>query len=116
MTALVPCPLCGYSEGYYLREGSTYRWWEVSCRACSDQVSECRADRDVSLTIECTHPRADAAWNEAGAYAEALRVACQLLIDCEDSDPGMRGLVYSAAVTKARDALPKPPQSQVVTQ
>ena len=75
MTALVPCPLCGGSEGYSLREGVTYRWWDVCCSSCGDQISECRADRRVALATTSKHANADAAWNSAGDYAEGLRVS-----------------------------------------
>ena len=35
---LVPCPLCGADKGYTLTDGSTYRWWVVSCAGCGHDL------------------------------------------------------------------------------
>ena len=71
---LVPCPLCGASDGYTLTEGDTYRWWLVLCRGCGEPVTECRSDRrTTSESVLPEHwPAAEEAWNSAGAYAYAL--------------------------------------------
>lgn len=74
MDDLVPCPLCGGEKGYALREGSTYRWWYVSCAACGDELGECHADRthgDGPLPTRWEH--ADDHWNAIGAHAQSLR-------------------------------------------
>jgi hypothetical protein len=75
---LVACPLCGGDRGYTLRNGSTYRWWIVSCAACGECVGgECAADRrkayDAPLPERWKY--ADEHWNDVGAYAERLRAA-----------------------------------------
>lgn len=70
MADLLPCPMCGKSEGYTLRDGSTHRWWMVECAACGRPVDEARAMYPREMT-----PRTDAAdivWNEAARYAERL--------------------------------------------
>lgn len=76
MTELVPCPLCGGASGYTLKNGSTYRWHYAYCASCGEVVAECCAGE---LRFEEEPPttrtaEADTAWNEAGAYAEGLRV------------------------------------------
>lgn len=71
MSELLPCPLCGDSKGYTLRERSTHRWWVVECAACGRPVDEARA-----MYPRETTPRTDAAdivWNEAAKHADALR-------------------------------------------
>lgn len=76
---LVPCPLCGAADGYRLQEGNTYRWWDVRCGACADLVAECRSDgrTDMGRALPKRWPAADAAWNEAGRYAQQLMQALQ---------------------------------------
>lgn len=77
MTQLVRCPLCGSDKGYVLADGSTFRWRGVQCAGCGQEVSECRSDNDTSLNAPkpARDAAADDAWNEAGAYAERLRLA-----------------------------------------
>ena len=29
VTDVLPCPFCGSTEGFYVEEGSTFRWREV---------------------------------------------------------------------------------------
>lgn len=72
---LVACPLCGGGKGYSLRDGATYRWWNVQCNDCGRIVDECSSDRRTQLGTELPGrwPAADAAWNAAGAHAESLR-------------------------------------------
>ena len=74
---LVACPLCGADKGYTLRDGSTYRWWIVSCAGCGNDLGECHADR--TLKIGAAKPErwewADEHWNQVGAYAQGLRDA-----------------------------------------
>ena len=84
-TKLFACPLCGADKGYMLQGGSTYRWWEVCCKACGEAVTECRSDRNTSL--DAPKPdrdiAADEAWNAAGQYAEGLR---KTLAECSEAD------------------------------
>lgn len=74
---LAPCGMCGGADGYSLREGATYRWWNVQCNHCGRIVDECASDRRTQLGTELPErwPTADEAWNNAGAHAEALRKA-----------------------------------------
>ena len=74
---LVLCPLCGENKGYTLAEGSTYRWWSVQCAGCGQEVTEARADYPAETTPRTT--RADDGWNEAGAYAQGLRIEIEWL-------------------------------------
>lgn len=81
MVDLVPCPLCGGEDGYALHSGSTYRWYYVHCVSCGEVVAECLAgehrfdDQPPATRIE----NADEVWNQAGAYAEGLRVEVKRL-------------------------------------
>ena len=76
---LLPCPLCGDDKGYNLCEGSTFRWWSVQCGACGQEVTEARATYPAETTPRTA--RADAAWNDAGAYASRLRAALKAAND-----------------------------------
>ena len=80
---LVPCPLCGANKGYTLGEGSTYRWWRVSCADCGGDLGECRSDGRTHFgdTFPERWEGADEAWNEAGAYANRLRQALAVFVD-----------------------------------
>lgn len=66
--------MCGGKNGYSLREGATYRWWNVQCNDCGRIVDECHSDRrmKVGTALPDRWPAADQAWNEAGAYAARL--------------------------------------------
>ena len=78
--ALVPCALCGADKGYTLADGTTCRWWYVSCAACGEEVGECAADRgqrDYPLPTRWAH--ADDHWDRVGAHAERLREALRRL-------------------------------------
>lgn len=74
---LVACPMCGADKGYTLSEGSTFRWWRVTCSDCGRDVDECRSDGRTRLggILPDRCESADHAWNEAGAYAQKLRDA-----------------------------------------
>lgn len=76
---LVPCPLCGGQDGYSLAEGDTYRHWGVWCAVCGSNVTECAADRKTAAgsALPKRWPAADKAWNDAGAYANALRICAE---------------------------------------
>ena len=83
---LVPCPMCDSRSGYALKDGSTYRWWDVFCVHCGRTVGECASDRRTQLGTELPDrwPAADAVWNEAGAHANKLRT---LLARYRDETP-----------------------------
>jgi hypothetical protein len=72
---LLPCPMCGGVKGYQLSEGSTYRWWNVTCADCGRTIDDCNSDRRMKFgePLPEKWPDADYIWNEAGKYAEALR-------------------------------------------
>jgi hypothetical protein len=74
---LLPCPLCGQSNGYTLHDGNTYRWWWVRCAACGSDLAECSSDRRTSMSqpLPLRWPSADEAWNEQGRHAESLRTS-----------------------------------------
>jgi hypothetical protein len=76
---LVPCPFCGASKGYTLRDGDTYRWWLVMCAGCGAGVAECRSDSSTKLDAPkpVRWQAADDEWNEAGKHAQQLRTALQ---------------------------------------
>jgi hypothetical protein len=73
--ALSPCPLCGGKSGYSLSDGSTFRWWEVACKDCGEQIGECRSDQGTKLDAPKPERwvQADLHWNEAAAHAQGLR-------------------------------------------
>lgn len=74
---LVPCPMCGNPDGYFLQEGCTYRWWNVLCKKCGRIIDECASDRRTTTgtVLPSRWPAADETWNEAGAYARAAVLA-----------------------------------------
>lgn len=76
---LVACPMCGAGKGYSLSDGSTHRWWRVTCADCGRFVDECRSDDRMRLggILPDRCESADRAWNEAGAYGDRLRTAAQ---------------------------------------
>ena len=63
-TTLVPCPLCGAEKGYDLRHQHETGWLSVACAVCRQGITQ------VSEYIEFS---TDAAWNDAGKYAQGLR-------------------------------------------
>lgn len=73
---LVPCPMCGADKGYTLTDGSTYRWWSVRCSDCGQEVGECRSSGYAKMKEPkpARDKDADEVWNDAGAYAERLRL------------------------------------------
>lgn len=74
MSDLVHCPLCGADKGYTLADGSSYRWLSVRCDACGQEVSECpNVGTPWNAPKPARNTAADAAWNEAGAYADRMR-------------------------------------------
>ena len=83
---LVPCPMCDSRSGYALKDGCTYRWWDVFCVNCGRTVDECASDRRTQLGTELPDrwPAADAVWNAAGAHADKLRT---LLARYRDETP-----------------------------
>ena len=72
---LVPCPMCASRSGYALKDGSTYRWWDVFCVHCGRTVDECASDRRTQLGTELPDrwPAADVVWNAAGEHAVSMR-------------------------------------------
>lgn len=73
---LLPCPICGGEEGYYLSEGSTYRWWVLNCAECGTVIDECASDRRMIMGGELPKRWLDAddAWNANAAHANTLRL------------------------------------------
>jgi hypothetical protein len=71
---LVACPMCGGTDGYTLRDGATYRWWDVTCKGCGRMVDECHSDRRTTFgrSLPERWPDADRAWNDAGNHADGL--------------------------------------------
>ena len=82
MTALLPCPLCGAQEGYTLIDGGDYKRWSVQCMGCGEVLSECRRTYPDGEE-ETRSDQGDAAWNDAGAYAQSLRDATALAVAAE---------------------------------
>ena len=78
---LVHCPLCGAGNGYTLTDGSTYRWWIVSCAGCGHDLGECHADRTLKHGTDKPGrwKWADEHWNEVGAHAQGLRDALETM-------------------------------------
>ncbi|WP_395794803.1 hypothetical protein [Aquimonas sp.] len=73
---LHPCPLCGASQGYDLKAGDTFRWFDVMCTCCHAIVAEARRGDHPA---DARNPAADVVWNEAGAYAASLAAECARL-------------------------------------
>ena len=67
MTDVLPCPFCGSTEGFYVEEGSTFRWRVISCRNCSEgtEVRHKNYSDDPASYI--------ADWNAAAPYPAMLR-------------------------------------------
>jgi hypothetical protein len=78
---LVPCPMCGGKAGYYLSEGSTYRWWNVDCLDCARTIDECSSDRRMTVgsALPARWDSADYVWNDAGDYANKLQIELNTL-------------------------------------
>lgn len=102
MSDLLPCCKCGKSEGYELSEGSTYRWWAMSCKACGEEFGEVRADRAVNLRNEPIPKHwqyADEEWNDANKHAQGLRdriAALEAIIDAAPHEPNCHLYNYGA--------------------
>ena len=67
VTDELPCPFCGSTEGFYVEEGSTFRWRFISCRNCSEgtEVRHKNYSDDPASYI--------ADWNAAAPYPAMLR-------------------------------------------
>lgn len=98
-TELVLCPLCGAGQGYTLSEGSTPRWWIVSCAACGEDLGECRSDQAhrYGAKLPVRWAGADDHWNYVGAHAQRLR---DFLATIRDA-----GMTAEEAAAHAADAL-----------
>ena len=64
---VLPCPFCGSTEGFYVEEGSTFRWRVISCWNCGEGT-EVRHKND-SYAVESYI----ADWNAAAPYPAMLR-------------------------------------------
>ena len=63
VTGVLPCPFCGSTEGFYVEEGSTFRWRVISCRNCGEGTEVRRNEPDSYITD----------WNAAAPYPAMLR-------------------------------------------
>ena len=75
VAVLVPCPLCGGTDGYTVHEGCTFRWRNLHCAACGGMVAEARNTanpREIPTDSTPRYSVGDDAWNAAGAYAYGL--------------------------------------------
>ena len=67
VTDVLPCPFCGSTEGFYVEEGSTFRWRVISCRNCGEGTEV----RHKNNSDEPDSYIAD--WNAAAPYPAMLR-------------------------------------------
>ena len=67
VTDVLPCPFCGNTEGFYVEEGSTFRWRVISCRNCGEGTEV----RHKNNSDEPDSYIAD--WNAAAPYPAMLR-------------------------------------------
>ena len=67
VTDVLPCPFCGSTEGFYVVEGSTFRWRVISCRSCGEGTEV----RNKNYSDEPDSYIAD--WNAAAPYPAMLR-------------------------------------------
>ena len=67
VTGVLPCPFCGSTEGFYVEEGSTFRWRVISCRNCGEGTEV----RHKNNSDEPDSYIAD--WNAAAPYPAMLR-------------------------------------------
>ena len=67
VTDVLPCPFCGSTEGFYVEEGSTFRWRVISCRSCGEGTEV----RHKNNSNEPDSYIAD--WNAAAPYPAMLR-------------------------------------------
>ena len=63
VTDALPCPFCGSTQGFYVEEGSTFRWRVISCRNCGEGTEVRRNEPDSYITD----------WNAAAPYPAMLR-------------------------------------------
>ena len=64
---LTNCPFCGSTEGFYVEEGSTFRWRVITCRSCGEGTEV----RHKNNSDEPDSYIAD--WNAAAPYPAMLR-------------------------------------------
>ena len=67
VTDVLPCPFCGSTKGFYVEEGSTFRWRVISCRNCGEGTEV----RHKNNSDEPDSYIAD--WNAAAPYPAMLR-------------------------------------------
>ena len=67
VTDVLPCPFCGSTEGFYVEEGSTFRWRVISCRSCGEGTEVRHKNNSDEPDIYI------ADWNAAAPYPAMLR-------------------------------------------
>ena len=67
VTDVLPCPFCGSTKGFYVWEGSPFRWRFLSCRNCGEGTEV----RHKNNSYEPDNYIAD--WNAAAPYPAMLR-------------------------------------------
>ena len=63
----LPCPFCGSTEGFYVEEGSTFRWRVISCRNCGEGTEVRHKNNSNEPDSYITD------WNAAAPYPAMLR-------------------------------------------
>ena len=63
----LPCPFCGSTEGFYVVEGSTFRWRVLSCRNCGEGTEVRHKNNSNEPDSYITD------WNAAAPYPAMLR-------------------------------------------
>ena len=67
VTDVLPCPFCGSTEGFYVEEGSTFRWRFLSCRNCGEATEVRHKNNSDEPDSYITD------WNAAAPYPAMLR-------------------------------------------
>ena len=67
MTAVLPCPFCGSTEGFYVVEGSTFSWRAITCRNCGEGTEVRHKNNSNEPDSYITD------WNAAAPYPAMLR-------------------------------------------